>query len=393
MTNSRFLTGETTLKNGVKLHNLNQLVGHDFDETERFLWDSYHGGNVNPNAWNSRVENDFVAVYECRVRSQSEYDRFTTMLLVAMADRLEHYPTFEEWHKNMVKIGDNRYIKMAKYLLKNGCPQSVIDFYSAQGKSGYVTKYLVISDRVQHIAGMSYYASGWSSCQHPDDNELCLHLNGSLHDDKLLIAFLIDEIEDLQDMEQKMDARTVCRILTLNGVQHLVPTEFYGSQDNRALLNECLVLCQELNVHGKEITEVGDYGTYINHRESANGAYEYTQYHAVALNETIDEYIDVTCPMCDGSGKYGVDVQDLMNECYTHEVKIECPLCDGSESYEVNVYAEIDEIKEDIEETHMIVPYVEGYEHYEEYIIIKLNEEYLEKHEIYSLHDQVAESL
>src|SRR5690606_8681208 len=166
----------------------------------------------------------------------------------------------------------------------------------------------VISDLVQHIAGMSYYSDlEWdgmngSSCQNPENDYFeCNKLGASLHDNKLFIGFTIDNLEDLKDMERKMTSRVVMRYLKLEGTPVLVATNYYGNNESKSILHSCLEQLEEHGIFSNEVTN----GSYC-HKERTNGTYYLTQYDAVYINETIEEYVTCECPMCEGSGEYEV---------------------------------------------------------------------------------------
>lgn len=360
-------------------------------------------------AYSERVENGFVGTYLVRVERADDYARFTKMagkekrhiyaekeavrsdwyndritgneytrLMDELCEKESNcdcklcnstIPTFEEWKSGKMSNG----AKVGKTMRKMGYSQQLLDFYSQQIKTEKDV-YLTVSDRAQHIAGMSYYCKmgTWdgmngSSCQDTrhEDEEYPLKLAGSLHDNKLFVGMLHDSIEDLEDMTDKLVARTMFRFVHVDQQPCLVATEYYGNNETKDLLHNTIEKLSSFDIfsksaHGCDRTV-----------EKANGVYSYTMCDEVNIEETIDEYEMVDCPMCDGSGEYEVYSERLENH-----VEVDCPACNGSGRYEVNVYIEVDEYVE-IEDEKELKPYAEEYDHHGTNIVIWLDNDHI----------------
>jgi hypothetical protein len=350
-------------------------VENDFSQANKIL-DSgdVTSGYDSEYYYNERVENSFVGTYPIKIERHKDYEKFINALLddaVLNNINVDFSITFEEWKSGYIQDG-KRQTKINKFLRKKGFSQYVLDFYSQQIKTEK-TLYITVSDRVQHIAGMSYFSTGqWdgmggSSCQDPrNEYSECVRLLASLHDDKLLVTFLHENIEDLEDMKEKMLARSVARIIHVDGKQFLITTRHYGNNETKDMLENGLRQLNKYNIFTSLQMENGDY----RHKEDTNGYVYITESDEVNVYETIDEYIDVECPMCNGSGEYGVyDRNDNYHD-------ITCPACHGHGTVEVNVYIDIDEYI-DVETEHELTPYDENYNHYGHYMAIYIDKKVL----------------
>lgn len=305
------------------------------------------------------LENDYNRFYEIRDRRVAKNIKECKCMLCKPYDL--RLPTFEEWKTGKYSDNKGRMVKLGKTLRKMGFSQTLIDFYSLQSKSE-LTAYFTISDRVQHLAGISYYAEidTWdgyngTSCQDPrHDYDEIPKLGGTIYDNKLYVGMLHYELEDIEDMTDKLVARTIMRLVHVDGIPCMVSTTFYGNNDTKSMLGNALDKLSMYDIYNKRN---GDGATeYV--EEEANGCYEHTTTVYEYLSMTVDEYVNVTCPLCDGSGHYE------MYSCQVDKhIEIECPCCNGNGYKDVNVYEDIEEEVES-EESMNIYPYVEGYSHY-----------------------------
>lgn len=414
------MTIEKVLKNGVKVYSLDveadlnavvDMFDYNYNLSQCDVWDAYE----------NRVSNEFVGSYKVEVSSTTEYDRFIQVLknqVEAHKNQLGHtywskirefesiiikqymrglisdsqaqefkqkaerkaqetvgrcscglcsfhrYPTMEEWKTGKYQEG-SRVIKLGKKLLKSGFPPMVLDYYSAQHKRDSKSMYFTISDLPQHIAGMTYYAKDWSSCQDPrdEDSDYCKGLIGSLHDDKLFIGMLHESLDDLADMEGKLVGRTMMRLLHVDGTPVLVSTTYYADYNDRGYVKSAVEQLAELDIYTRDCMFEDAIMEEV--QEPANGKYKHVVTEEVHIHETIEEDVDCDCPACHGSGRYEVQVT---NGDY---VKIDCPVCGGSGDYSTYVYADIDEWI-DVEVVEYILPYDENYSHYSDYISMNI---------------------
>ncbi|UUV47157.1 hypothetical protein [Bacillus phage vB_BanS-Thrax5] len=412
-----------TLKNGVQVVE-NGLVA-DFEQTQDMLNEnSYTEIFDAESAYEDRPQNIFEKTYIVKIERQEDFELFTRMLKnesncienarqkelsenqsLYYSDKIttekfrenrdeinERFkgqtcdckpcnfrkPTYEEWKTGKY---ENR-AKLGKTLKKHGFSQDVLDYYSLQIKEES-EKCITISSLPQFIAGMSYWCElgEWdgyrgSSCQdlRHDDEDYALNIGGALHDNKLFIAMMHESVEDFEDFTDKMISRTLMRYVEIDGEPSLVACQYYGNNTTKNELDNALNKLNEVGIFGRNITRqrYDENGNSLQdnvsiHEESANGRYEYTVCDDVNVCETIEETIDIDCPMCEGSGKYEV----YSNRIDSH-VDIECPMCGGSKEYQVYVYEEIDEWKE-VEGEKYILPYVEGYDHNGDRIKIEIN--------------------
>jgi hypothetical protein len=275
---------------------------------------------------------------------------------------------FDHWKTNKLDNGQ----KVGKVMRKLGFSSELMDFYSLQTKTEK-EMFITVSDTVQHIIGMSYYSNlKWdgyndSSCQDvrwdysPSDTEGVIQLAGSLHDSKLFIAFLHERLEDLEDMNEKMLARSIMRYVTVDNKASLVATTYYGNNDTKDMLHNALNSLSEVDVYSKDVRQSGDDW----HKEDTNGFFTMHKTDDVYVCYTVDTHVDVDCPTCDGSGsEYNYDAGET----------IECCTCNGRGEVEAHVYKEVEEYKE-VEKELTIEPYAEGYTHYGSYISIRLDKD------------------
>lgn len=412
-----------TLKNGVQV--VENGLTADFELTQSMLDQNQYTELFDAeSAFEDRPQNNFEKTYIVKIERQLDYENFITRLkkeanCISDARSKEHsanqskyyadiltreqfvqnrdeineryrnqtcdckpcnfrQPTYEEWQTGKYEGRT----KINKTLKRNGFSQDLLDYYSVQIKEES-TKCITISSLPQFIAGMSYWCElhTWdgyrgSSCQdlRHDDEDYALNIGGALHDDKLFIAMMHEEVEDFEDFTDKMIARTLMRYVVIDGKPSLVATQLYGNNVTKNELDNALNELNEVGIFGRSITRqrydkdgnsLQDNVTM--HEESANGKYEYSVCDEVNVCETIDHSEEIDCPLCSGSGKHEV----YSNRIDDH-ISIDCPVCGGSGEYTVYVYEEID-TWEDVEGTKEILPYIEGYEHKRDRIQIEIN--------------------
>jgi hypothetical protein len=414
-----FMLLENTLKNGVKVYALE--VESDFEETQRILDINDYTQNIDGEyAYKPRVSNDFVGTYSIKVDKSDDYNRFIDVLVShkqharnlkethynrmysvlrnfylnndgAQNDRFYwhhsqllsdwfynsseqlcncsicsfRFPTIEEWKTNKYFETEKRQLKLGKALRKAGFEQSVIDFYSLQTK---VEKdiFFTVSDLPQHIVGMSYYCElgewdgfGGSSCQDTrhNDEDYPIKLGGALHDNKLFVGMLHDKYEDLENMENKLLARVLFRLVHVDGEPLLFPTYYYGNNDTKDILHNALKALHEVDIYSNDIRDSSGGGSMERVYETANGTFQWIQVDEVHIRETIETEKRCSCPMCSGSGEY-----EVWSDKLDKYVEVNCPCCDGDGEVYYTFYQEIDEWKE-IETTTNVYPYIEGYSH------------------------------
>lgn len=395
-----------TLKNGVEKFPL--VIGNDFNVVQKNIFDIHDDlSNFDAeSAFNDRVENNFEGTYKITIERNNDYKRFINKVRreqehqyneiesLRMEVRNDYYNdritkedaiekldnldlklsekcnckicsyssvSFENWKSGKTDKGE----KLGKSMRKAGFSQELLDFYSMQIKTEKTT-YLTISGLVQHIAGMSNLAKedSWdgyngTSCQDSRFNSsMSINLVGSIHDDKLFIAMLHDNLEDVENMQDKLLARTMMRFMTVDGVNVLLPAHYYGNNETKSALEHCLSKLNEVMIFSRE--QAKDYNSYddlVTIREKANGSYTHYDIIDIHIELTVDEDVIIECPLCGGSGDY---------ETYSAQIdgyiEVKCPCCGGDGEYEVNVYQEIDEWIEQEEESE-ILPYIEGYDH------------------------------
>lgn len=354
---------EQVLSNGVIVHSLD--VNPDYDNCQEIMSHNVYTEKVCPyDAYNQRKPIDQIATYEINLTNEEDYDSFLDVLALDENVNKDFCPTYKEWVTGKTSKG----VRLGKALVKNGCSKDTIDFYAMQVKEERKV-YITISDLPQHIVGMSYNNDGtWDSCQNPIayqyDDDYALKLAGALHDDKLYIAMMHANHEDVEDIEGSVMARTLLRLVNIDGNDCLISTDYYGTHDNCSHLGKAMNMLNELDIYGNDVIDE-DKGTVV--YELANGAYAYEMTEEQHIAEVIEETIDIDCPHCQGSSK--IDVYSSLME---KDVSVDCPMCSGSGKYETYVYHEIDEYVE-LVDTVSTLPYAEMYEHLEGTIKIMLD--------------------
>lgn len=352
-----------------KVQELKVVIKNNFEEAQRILNAGQYTKNIDAkDVYRPREKSDqFNRIFKVAIDRQDDYQRFLRMVKVEN-DAITF--SFNEWKEGRLADGQ----RLGKYLRKNGISQRLLDYYSRQVKEEK-TVFLVISDRVQHIAGMSYYSDGnWdgmngSSCQDTrHGGRYAISLAGSLHDDKLFIAFIVEDLNDLDDMENKMLARVVMRLIHVDGVAVLVATRYYGNNESKDMLHLALEQVEEedvLPVFSRGVLYGDDVIT-----ERANGAVEVEISKEFHIYRDDWEEIELECPACDGWAELDVTDDD------GYEFSVPCPHCDGQGHIYVDHRIYIDEVVtvEDIEE---VTPYAEDYEHFGDFIEISVCAEYI----------------
>lgn len=416
----------TTLVNGVEKFEL--VVENDFNEAQRIFDINENTESVDTEwAYNEREEFEGLGTYKMMVSRFDDYNRFKKAFEMEKEEHLNQFfakrnklmdkvrdmyydskisgdrynllynrfrkvdfncecdrckqktPKFEEWKNGILETRFfNEYInewktkkaKLGKTLLKSGFSQNLIDFYSTQIKTEKEMCFTV-SDRVQHIAGMANYAlkNSWdgyngTSCQDTrHGGSYCIHLAGALHDDKLFIGMLHNNLEDVENMQDKLIARVIFRWVMVDGVEQLIPAKYYGNNETKDMLHYALNQLNEVNVFSSDIKKDGNW-----YKESANGFFEMEREEEVFICRTIDENIEVTCPMCEGDRE--ITVEDSRD----NDIEVTCPMCHGDGEYTINVYEDIEEYVT-VNNTTTICPYFnnEGWEHEETYTYSQYN--------------------
>lgn len=398
---------EKTLSNGVQVYNLD--IFPDFKATQEIFDINHHTENIDSEcAYNERVSNDFVGTYKTFVERSDDYNRFKDMLSDAILDKRRglinafrllyerglttfdefdkyrdscyyectckmcsfRFPTIEEWKKGKYQINDKQIGKIGKSLTKAGFPQNVIDFYSTQIKTEKEI-FVTISDLPQHIAGMSNLAEedswdsyGGTSCQDTrHESEESIALAGSLYDDKLFVAMLHADLSDIEEMQDKLIARSVMRLVHVDYMPMLVATDYYGNNETKDILHSSLGMLSECDIYNRDIRRGGK---TTRHTEPANGAYELTTTDSVHVQETVESEGEIDCDMCSGRGDYEVTNNN------DKEVTISCPACSGDGTVYASSYIEVDEWIE-VEDVENVTPYDEGYTHDEHCIRISID--------------------
>lgn len=408
-----------TLLNGVKVHEL--TVMEDHEESQRLLDLNHKTRNIDSEfAYNNRVSNNFVGTYEISINRFDDYTRFINLMkeekkhidkeywekheelekryyrdeilwseYIDLRDELRAWkkqqketcqcekckisiPTIEEWKEGKIVTiktinnehfqGEKRIeMKFNKVLQKANFSQQLIDLYSQQIKTEK-TMFFTISDRPQHIVGMSAYCKlyTWdgyngSSCQDPrhTNANYPIRLGGSLHDDKLFVGMLHDNMEDLNDMTDKLIARTILRLVHIDEKPCMISTSYYGNNETKNLLDNAIKQLRIVDIYDNSII-----GTHESTRimERANGYFEMCEEEEIHVCESIEEDVTVSCPCChNGTMETWVDRLDTY-------VDIQCPACEGTGRYSTTIEIDIDEYVTH-EETIEVSPYNEEYEH------------------------------
>jgi hypothetical protein len=364
----------TNLTNSLNVVKTPLNVMYDYNEAQNVLslgedWTA----KINAHKYyQERIENDFVGVYHTTVARHEDYDRFKAMLenyLYWEEDKKMEIPTYEQWKTGIIEntvIIDNAHfkgekkvqIRLGKALQKAGIKQSIIDFYSEQVKTEKDV-IIAISDRPQHIAGMTAYSVmgdwggfGGTSCQdtrHNDD--LAMDLAGSLWDDRVLVAMMVDNEDDLWNMDDKLIARAVMRIQHIEDEQFLLGNKNYGNTENRNLLSKALDTLNEYRIYSGAIHSYDNHEDEVfQHQEEANGKAHviYETMEEVYVHEDIDSTVTCDCIACEGTGTYSVYVRAI-----DEDRDVTCPRCNGEGTTEEYICDTIDEyidieVKEDM---------------------------------------------
>lgn len=352
-----------TMENGVKAYDLTDFVTADLDVADA-IWenaDSDKGRMVHPTS--QYVERvglaGVVGTYAIPLEDRTQYERFCEVLRPSSV-RLEYedYPEFIEWFTGYKIKTDGRKVKLGKFLRSKGIEQSIIDFYSQQVKTGSKTVYVTVSDMPQHIAGMTAYASDWTSCQDVDGSH-CDMVAGSLYDESLLIGFLHESLEDLEDMDGKMLARTILRPFThpTTGNIHIMATKLYGNHVNRTTLDNALDMLNETYIHSTKAQEECSNPILMTYQ----GTFPYhgTHYSQVCVQRDTEHEMQVECPHCEGTRKETVEVP-YGDEYQYIDVEVDCQTCDGEGEIWTTHYDCVDEWI-DVEVPVTLEPYSENY--------------------------------
>lgn len=404
------------LRNGVRVFPLE--VENDFEEAQDILNESEYTDIFEAECiYTEREAIEFLGTYEVKIERKNDYERFLDMLkrdgdcfdirrkkvdkmylrgLVTARDWEKIYtkyryescdcskctfkPTFEEWKSGKVQDG-KRIQKLGKTLKKLGFPQFVIDFYSQQIKNEE-TMYITISDRVQHITGMSYYAemgswdgAGGTSCQDPRQGyEQCEQLGATIHDKKTYIAMLHADKDDILDMNGKLLARSMMKEITFEGRKFLLATNYYGNNVTKNCLHQGLNQLNEVGIYSIDRREYEfNYDEVFNHSETTNESLKIDIYDDVEIEFEDDFEIECECPVCEGSGKFEVYSYKLDGH-----VEVDCPTCGGSGEYSTYIYIHESEWVE-VEVEKEIEIYAEGYQSFDGYFRIAINGNRLER--------------
>ena len=257
----------------VKIHTLE--TKNDFSEANNILEMSYITAPYSAeDYYKERTEQakKFVATYEIEIDRKGDYEEFKTIANNATYHLKEegYYNltynerclidderqekrrwlrtiTFEDWKNGKYQNG----IKLNKKLRKEGFPQSVMDFYATQIKTEKVV-YFTITDRVHDVLGMSNFAKedsfdgyNGTSCQDTrHDTEYQIHLIGAIADSNLLIGQLHYDLEDVEDMQDKLKARILMRQWKVKHDEKEYSickgVKLYGNQATKSELKQCL---------------------------------------------------------------------------------------------------------------------------------------------------------
>lgn len=353
------------------------VLENDFEEAQRILNLGDYTRNFDAEyLYNKRVESEnFNRVFKIAIEREEDYFRFLDMVEKESKELFNNYNflkiEYNEWKSGKLENGQ----RLGKFLRKKGYSKELLDFYATQIKTEK-SVYLVITDCVQYIAGMSYYSTGdWDgmggkTCQCPEiGGSYAKNLAGSLHDDKLFVGFIVENLNDLENMEEKMLARTVFRLLEDfdDGESVLIATRYYGNNETKNLLHEALKVVEEIApIYSNDALGRDSY------HEDTNGYAKVITIKDVYIYEDRTEYIDIDCPLCIGNGWiYAYDEHD-------NEHRVDCPHCHGDGEVEVEHYIYVDEYVE-VEDAEEILPYDENYSHGGSYITIYLDTDYIEE--------------
>lgn len=355
----------------------NIILENDFEEAQRILDLGDYTKNFDAEyLYNQRIESEkFNRIFKIGIEREDDYFRFVDMLESESLKLFDNYNfikiEYNEWKEGRLSNGQ----RLGKFLRKKGYSQELLDFYATQIKTEK-SVYLVITDRVQYIAGMSYYSTGdWDgmggkTCQCPEiGGSYARHLAGSLHDDKLYIGFIVEDLNDLENMDGKMLARVVFRLLEdfEDGQSILVASRYYGNNETKNLLHESL---KQVETVAPIFSE--DALGRLSYHEDANGYAETVTIKDVYIYHDDTHYIDVDCPLCDGAGT----IEAYDEDDYEHSII--CPHCDGDGMVEIEHYIYVDDYVE-VESREDILPYDEEYLHHGDYISINIDMDYIKE--------------
>ena len=360
-----------------KYNTISELGLPDVADAQQLLEDNSHELFFDvESAYSERNERlkKFLGTYEVTPNLYNEYQNFINEMY-KIGDRLSfkylsdcgNVPNFEEW-KSGKKIVNGRIMKVGKLLKNYGFSDSLISFYASQSKNGEKV-FLTISDTAYDILGMTYHNNGsWTSCQNLDrELQYNQSLEGSLNDEKLVVCFLHESLNEVLDFEGTVIARTVMRLFDFDGIDILVPTSLYGESHAQKMLNNALMELGQFNIFSRDISKNTDVTLWESHdlytTEVASYGYAY---------EEISREIEIDCPLCDGERT--IEKYDQ----YENDVIFDCPMCDGSGEYTVFIEETIEEELETTTERE-VYPYAENYSFsaYGEYSEIKVNSDYV----------------
>jgi hypothetical protein len=358
-----------TLNSGVKKYSLS--VKHDIEKAQSILNKNVFTKNVKANnafEIRKKIGADFVGTYEVLIKPYEEYKHFIKLLVSDKAYNVMLSISFEEWETGKLNNGK----RIETELVKLNYDRSLVRFYIKQDKQRKVM-YFTISDRIQHLVGMSYYNNkDWTSTNDIGFNEYdtrntrdkdCLTLSSVLHDDKLYIGMLHNNIDDTYNMDNRLLARTMFRLLTIDNTPCLVATGYHGNKDSKRMLHDSIELLKENDIYSTDVLQ----GDLSQHIESCNSVYQLTMIDDVHVMEEDTRLMYVPCPMCEGKGE-----RIYKSKKMDKDVKSKCVLCDGTKEYKTKVYYHYDDFVE-IKEKVIVNSYSENYIHKGDYIIINID--------------------
>lgn len=355
-----------------------KYMGHikrDFLETQRILDIGCTSIIEAEKAYSERAKNDFEGTYQIAVEPKKEYEDFL-MKLYGVKNHVHEFnqfrdkmlalyfrglfssenelikllkkgkaeilkndctckkcsfrnPSFEEWQDNFYQDEKNS-LKLSKKLSRL-FPREIVDFYMIQNRANEEI-YLTITAEPQYIAGMAFYNNGqWNSCQNPKrPDNLPLALGGSLYDDKLFIAFLHNSLNDLENMDGKMIARTALRMIEIDGKNALISTKNYGTDRKCHLLEKAIEEMAFMDVYSYE--EVSGKDIFD---EPTNGYLEVSGKSSKNIEIELErKYLfSCKCSTCAGAGEIEKNELDTKKDGFM-ELEFKCPMCtDGTYSH------------------------------------------------------------
>ena len=279
--------------------------------------------------------------------------------------------SFNQWQSGKLPNGQ----KLGKAMRKAGFSSELLDFYSAQIKDEE-EYFITISGAPQMVAGISNYAAenSWNgyqgtSCQDTRHNSgMEKNLLGNLYDSNLLSIMLHKELEDLDDMQDKLKARVTARVFYHDGIAILAPNRIYGNNVTSNALSYGLELLAGLKI-GILREQYNSYDTVSirDEQPQAYSCYSYSMYYA---DYSGTYWIDCECPVCNGNGE--VTAMNDDNERYFN-----CPVCDGNGTieHEIEVGWREGEVEEEFEEDELLGSYEDGTLYYNDYsVTMRVNE-------------------